>query len=145
MRSFILVCFVALLVAVGLAFAVGLLEVTTDHPDGKEVVTLTINTSMVHPLSSAIHSASEVPSDKKSEDAADIKGRITAVRPEKKELTVSENVQNWIFKMAPESKVFINDQEGKLADLRVGDDAVVSFNRQGPDMIASVVHATRNK
>ena len=73
----------------------------------------------------------------------DVKGTIVTVRPEANELVVSENVKNWTFRLAKEAKVFVNAQESTLAKLKPGDEATVTFDRQGPMMIATVVLATR--
>ena len=55
MRTFILVIVVALVVAIGISFAVGLVEIATDHSDGKCAVTITVNTNLIHPISNAVH------------------------------------------------------------------------------------------
>jgi hypothetical protein len=53
MRTFIVICIVALLVAGGAAYAVGLVAVTTDQSEGKYNITLTVNTAMLHNANSA--------------------------------------------------------------------------------------------
>jgi hypothetical protein len=53
MRNFIVICIVALLVAVGVSYAVGLIAVTADQPEGQYNITLTINTAMLHHANSA--------------------------------------------------------------------------------------------
>src|SRR5947208_1451159 len=140
MRTFILVCVVALLVVVGMAFAVGLVNIAADHSEGKCVVSLTINTGMIYrsPVLTSNTSPGSI-----DEDFVDVKGKITAVRPQKNEFVVSENVKNWTFQLAKDGKVVINDRDSKLADLQPGDDATVTFDRQGQQLLASVVRATR--
>jgi hypothetical protein len=137
MRTFLIVCGVALIVAIGTAFAVGLLSVSTDQPDGRYVIALAIDTSKIQSISTGTNA------DAQPQNSLDVKGRVTAVRPEKSELVVSENVKNWTFKLAAEGQVFINDRPGKLAELQPGDEAAVTFDRQGQQLIATVVRSTR--
>lgn len=140
MRTFLCICFVALAVAIGMAFLFGVASLTTSHPEGEFNITLTINTNMIH-----LPAAESVSASPRADDAnlVDIKGKVIAVRPEKNEIVVSENVKNWTFLMARDAKVIINDQEGKLADVQTGDDATVSFQRQAQQLIASMVRCTR--
>ncbi len=138
MRTIMLVCLVALAVAGGVAYAVGLVAVDTDHSDGKYVVRLIVDTAMLHHPSS-VASNHETPID----NSLDISGRIAAVRPDKNEVVVSENVKNWTFQLVQDGKVFINDRPGKLAELQAGDEAAVTFDRQGEQMFASVIRSTR--
>jgi hypothetical protein len=138
MRTFIVVCLVALIVAVGMAFAVGLVSIATDQPEGRYTITLTVNTSMIHPISIAADSSSH-----HAQDSLDVKGKVTEVRPDKREFVVSENVKNWTFQLARGGKVFINDRAAELADLQAGDEATVTFDRQDQQLIANVVRSTR--
>jgi hypothetical protein len=138
MRTFLLICFIALIVAVGMGFMLGVLSIATSHPDGQYIVTLTVNTNMIKFSPTEANANEPTP-----ESLVDIKGKVTAVRPEKNELVVSENVKNWTFRLARDAKVIINDQESKLADVQPGDDAVVSFDRQAQLLIASTVRCTR--
>src|SRR3974377_1666922 len=54
MRTFILVVFVALAVAVTMAIATGVITVTTDREEGRYLINFTVNTSMLHSPASAI-------------------------------------------------------------------------------------------
>jgi len=140
MRNFIFVCLVAVAVALAVAWAVGLVAVTSDHVDGKYFVTFALDTDM-------LHSHSGVPLSHSSNDAdvslLEVKGKITAVRPDKSELVVSESLKSWTFQMAKDSKVYINDREAKLSELQAGDEAAVVFDRQGQRLIATMVRTTR--
>jgi hypothetical protein len=141
MRTFFLLCTVALAVAIGMGFFVGLFVLDTAHSDGRYVVTLTVNTNMIArnmPESSTTHH-----SDSADNDLVDMKGKITAVRPEKNEFVMSENIKSWVFQLAKNGQVFINDRPGVMADMKVGDDATVTFERQGQQLIASAVRCTR--
>jgi hypothetical protein len=75
--------------------------------------------------------------------AADAKGRIASVRPDKNEFALTENVTDLTFQLNKDGKVFINDKESKLADLRAGDEAAVTYTRQGQQLNASVVRCIR--
>jgi hypothetical protein len=143
MRTFIVGCLVALVVAVGMSFVVGLVEIGADHSDSKCVMTITVNTSMIHPISNALHPGRNDSSESPGQDALDVTGKIAAVRPEKDEFVVSENFKSWTFRLATGGKVFINDRETGLSELQPGDDATVTFDRQGPLMLATVVRSTR--
>jgi Cu/Ag efflux protein CusF len=141
MRTFFVVLLAALCVAVGMAFAVGLIAVAADHPDGRYMVTFTVDTDKIHTIGTE-SVAGQLPS-KNAEDFVDVKGKVTTVRPDKNEVAVSENVNNWTFQLAKDGKVFLNENAAKLADLQAGDDATVSFERQGEQLIAHVVRCTR--
>lgn len=65
------------------------------------------------------------------------------MRPEKNEFVVSGNVKDWIFELARNGVVLIDGREGTLSDLRAGDDAVVTFERHGQQLLASAVRCTR--
>ena len=141
MRTFILVCVVALVVACGVAYAVGFVAVATDYPDGKCVVSLTVNTAMLHRGDSVARATNEA--DSASDHFLDVKGKITAVRPDTREVVLAENRKNWTFQLAPDGKVFINDRESQLVDLRAGDDAVVTFDHEGQLLVANSIRCTR--
>ena len=141
MRNFILVCVVALLAAVGVAYAVGFVDFTYEHRDGKCLVTTIINTAMLRHEASSAGAALE--NEPVGDNAIDVKGKVTAVRPEKNELTVSENVKSWTFELAKGAKVSINDRDSKLSEVQPGDDAIVTFDRDGQKLIANAVHCKR--
>jgi hypothetical protein len=144
MRTLILVCLVALVVAVGIAFAVGLVGIATDHPEGRYIVSLTVNTSMICPLTPRAESSPYNGVGSANDNLVDVKGKVIRVRPEINEFDLSESIKSWTFQLAKDGKVFINDRESKLADVQAGDDATVTFDRQGQQFLASVVRCTRN-
>jgi hypothetical protein len=126
-----------------MAFAVGLLAVATDRTEGKYVISLIVNTDMMQPVSHATDGETANTLETTDQDSLTVSGRVAGVRPEKNEFVVSENVKDWTFRLATGGKVFINDREGTISDLQVGDAAAVTFDRQGRDLIASMVRATR--
>jgi hypothetical protein len=140
MRTILLVCLVALVVAVGMALAVGVVECSAEHSAGKYIVTVTVNTNLIH---SPLLGGSQAQAPAADQELVDVKGTITTVRPDRNEFVVSENVKNWTFQLAKNGKVFVNDREAKLADLQAGDQAVVSFDRDEDVLLARVVRSTR--
>jgi hypothetical protein len=141
MRTLILVLVVALVVAGGVAYAVDLVTLGVEHPDGKCVVNLTINTAMLHHGTSLTHFDSDGSSS--NDNFRDVKGKITAVRPEYREVALQVNRESLTFQLAKDGKVFINDRESQLADVRAGDDAVVTFDHEGQRLLASLISCTR--
>lgn len=136
MRTFMVILLVALLVAAGMSYAVGLVQMTTEQPDGQYIIHVTVNTGMLTGIPST-------QSPESSQDSLDVKGRVAAVRPDKNELVVSENVKNWTFQLTGDSKIHLNDRDAKLSELQAGDDAQVAFTRQGQKLIADVVRCIR--
>jgi len=137
MRTFLFLVLAALLAGVVVAFAVGFVDVGTDHPQGKYIVTFTVHTDMVCPLSSQAHANTG------NDVIDDLKGKVVAVRPEKNEIVVVDNMKNWTILLAKEGKVVVNGNDSKLSDVQPGDEAVVSLMRQGPQMIANIIRCTR--
>jgi len=75
--------------------------------------------------------------------ADDIQGKIASINIEKNQLVVTENFKNWTFQLGKDGQVFLNDRPSRLGELQVGDNAAVSFTRQGERFLASVVRCTR--
>ncbi len=75
--------------------------------------------------------------------ADEIKGRVANVTADKNEITVTESFKNWTFLLKHEGKVFLNDRESKLHEIRAGDDATVIFSRQGENFQASLIRCRR--
>jgi hypothetical protein len=143
MRTFILVCVVALVVAGAMAYALGVVNVATDRQEGKIIATVTINTNMFESASSAQNNAENRLDSDTADHLLNVRGKITAVRPDQNEFVLAENIKNWTFELAKNGKVLINDRESKLADMRAGDDATVTFDRQSRQMLATEVRCTR--
>ena len=75
--------------------------------------------------------------------AAEATGRIARVNPTKNEIVLTENVKDLTFQLDNSGKVFINGKDSKLADVRPGDEATVTYVRDGQKLTASVVRCTR--
>ena len=145
MRTFILVCVVAVVVAVGLGYAVGLVAVSMDHSEDIYTMTLTVDTGILrhNNVVSGVQGAEARPL-LPQQALLDMKGRIAAVRPEKNEFALADGVQYWNFRLANDGLVLIDGRASKLTDLRTGDEASVRFERLEQIMIASAVLCTRN-
>jgi len=72
-----------------------------------------------------------------------IQGKIASVDIEKNQVVVTENFKNWTFQVSQDGQVFLNDRPCKLGELQAGDNASVTFTRQGERLLASVVRCTR--
>jgi hypothetical protein len=60
------------------------------------------------------------------------KGKIQGVYLDKHELTLVDNTGvNWKFHVSKNCKVFLNDKEAALTDLRNGDEAIVAHETRG--------------
>jgi biopolymer transport protein ExbD len=76
--------------------------------------------------------------------AADTKGKIKSVEADKQQFVFADaNGKNWTVTLAKDGKVFVNDKEGKLGDLQSGDEATITYEKDGDKLTASAVRATR--
>jgi len=75
--------------------------------------------------------------------AEEAQGRIATVNPEKNQVVLTESLKNWTFLLSKDGRVLLNDQESRLSELRPGDNATVTFTRQGEQLRASSVRAVR--
>lgn len=142
MRTFLLVCVVALVVACGVAYAVGLVTFSADHPDGRYIVTMTVNTEMIRHGSSASPVATdELP---RAEEFQDVKGKITAIRLDQRKLNVAADQKTWTFQLARDGRVSVDGRESQFSDLRVGDEASVTYDHEDSVLIASSIRCNRN-
>ena len=78
-----------------------------------------------------------------SVQAAQLKGKVAAVRPEKNEFVLTENFKDMTFEVTSQTKIAINGRDAGLAEMKAGDLAVVDFDRQGRKLIATAVQCTR--
>jgi biopolymer transport protein ExbD len=76
--------------------------------------------------------------------AAEAKGKIKTVTPDKQEFVLTDgNQKDWTMNLNKDGKVFINDKESKLADLQAGDEVIVTYAKEGEKLSASEVRCTR--
>jgi hypothetical protein len=75
--------------------------------------------------------------------AEETKGKITGVSADKNEFVLTADGKNLTFHHEKDGKVLINNKPGKLADLQVGDQAIVTYDKKGDRMICREVRTTR--
>ena len=76
--------------------------------------------------------------------AADAKGTIKSVDATKNQFVLTDsNGKDWTILVAKDAKVVINDKEAKLADLKGGEEAAVTYEKKGDDLMASAIKVTR--
>lgn len=76
--------------------------------------------------------------------SSEIQGTIAKVRPEKREFVLADDFTTMTFTLAKDGKVVINGESRSLADMRVGDEATVIFEKNDQQLIARIVQCTRN-
>jgi Cu/Ag efflux protein CusF len=77
--------------------------------------------------------------------ADEAKGKIKTLDPDKSTFTIlDDNAKDLVFTHDKEGKVFINDKESKLSDLKVDDQVTVTYKKDGDKMICSEVRAKRS-
>ena len=78
--------------------------------------------------------------------ADETKGKIKSVVPDKNEFVlVDSNNKDWTFHLDKDAKVFIDNKEGKLADVKADDMANITYKKEGEKLTASTVRCTRKK
>jgi Cu/Ag efflux protein CusF len=78
--------------------------------------------------------------------ADETKGKIKSVAAAKDELVLTDSGnKDHTFRVADKAKIIINDKEGKLADLKTGDEVTVTYQRQANVMLASEIRCSRKK
>jgi biopolymer transport protein ExbD len=76
--------------------------------------------------------------------AVESKGTIKTVMPDKKEfVSADKDAKDWTFQLEKDGKVLINDKEAKLADLQVGDEVTVIYEKKDDKLMASEVRCMR--
>ena len=76
--------------------------------------------------------------------AAEAKGKIASVNADKNEFVLTDSQgKNWTFNHNKDGKVFINDKESKLSDLKAADEATVTYEKKDNKLMCSEVRATR--
>jgi Cu/Ag efflux protein CusF len=75
--------------------------------------------------------------------AADAKGKVKNVAPDKNELVITDNNKDWAFGLDKNSTIFVNDKAAKLADLQVGDEVSVTYEKRDDKLHAHSIRAMR--
>jgi hypothetical protein len=72
--------------------------------------------------------------------ADESKGKIKSVNGDKKEFVMTDNNgKDWTFQLAEDGKIRLADQDGKLSDLKEGDEITVTYEKKDDKLIASKV------
>jgi hypothetical protein len=79
-----------------------------------------------------------------AKDAKDVtdttKGTIQKVDADKREFVMRDkNNKDWTFHLDENGKVRLADKDGKLADLKVGDEVEIKYMKKGDKLIAEEV------
>ena len=76
--------------------------------------------------------------------ADEAKGTIKSLEPEKHTFVMADdNNKDWTFTALKDCKVFVNDKEAKLADLKVDDRVTITYAKEGDKLNASEIRAKR--
>ena len=76
--------------------------------------------------------------------ADETKGKIKGVDPARNEFVLTDvNARDWPVQLDRNARVFLNDQEAKLTDLRAGDEVSVTSERQGDQLLTRTIRASR--
>lgn len=74
-------------------------------------------------------------------------GKIKSLALEKDEMQVTGKAdsKDYKFSVGTHSKVRVNDRDGKLADLKLGDEVSVSWRREGDRMVVLSITTLRKQ
>jgi hypothetical protein len=76
--------------------------------------------------------------------AADTKGKIKSVAADKDEFVLTDkDGKDWTFHMDKNAKVRLGDKNITLKDLRPGEEATVSYDKEGTRLIAKEVRCEK--
>jgi len=76
--------------------------------------------------------------------AAETKGKIKSVNADKNEFVMSDaNNKDFTFHLNRDGKVFINDKEAKLSDLKADDEVNVTYEKKEDKLHASEIRCSR--
>jgi hypothetical protein len=72
------------------------------------------------------------------------KGKIKSVSADQSQFVVTDSTgKDWTFQMNDKSKVSVNNQAGRIADLKVGEEVTVKYEKQGEKLLASEIICAR--
>lgn len=131
MRTFLLLCIVAIVGAIVLALAFGVLDVTTDHSDGNYVLAFTVHADKLAPA------VDRVEHDLHHETQA--AGKIANTDRDKKEFTLANDSITYTFHLSDDCKITVDNNPGAVNDLHAGQHAEVTYHQQGDQLIATSV------
>jgi hypothetical protein len=75
--------------------------------------------------------------------ADEMSGKLKAVNADKKAITITDkNGKDLVFECAKDAKLTLNGKACTIADFKVGDEAFVTYDKKGTQLIASAVKVT---
>jgi hypothetical protein len=76
--------------------------------------------------------------------ADEAKGRIKTLDPDNHKFVMTDaNNKDWEIHALKDCKVFLDDKEGKLGDLKVDDQLTITYTKDGDKLNASEIRAKR--
>ena len=77
--------------------------------------------------------------------ADEAKGKVKSLDPDNLKFVITDaNAKDLEFAALKDCKVFVNDKESKLADLKVGDQLTITYTKEGEKMNASEIRSKRD-
>jgi hypothetical protein len=71
-------------------------------------------------------------------------GKIKSTTVSKNEFVLTDNNdKNWTFDMDPKCKVYVNDKDADIKDLKEGDHVFVTYFKQGTKLLATKITCKR--
>lgn len=142
-----------LIIVAGIGFYKGWFSLTTTRDDGNQVnINLTVNKDKLkEDVSRARDKAREIaaraaegtPKTPAPTDQQTITGRINRVETDSQRLVVSIGIVSVPFQLNPATRVRVNNRDGRVADLRPGDQAAVTFKVENGKNAATTVAVSR--
>ena len=76
--------------------------------------------------------------------AAETKGKIKAIENEKNAFVLTDtNNRDWMMNLHKDAKVFLNDKDAKLSDLKAGDEVQVTYDKEGDRLVVREIRCAR--
>ena len=76
--------------------------------------------------------------------AAEVKGKIKSITADKREFTVTDNdAKNFEFILLEDGKVKLGDKDGKLSDLKEGDQVTITYEKKDGKLMVSEIKCKR--
>jgi Cu/Ag efflux protein CusF len=76
--------------------------------------------------------------------ADEVKGKVKSITADKREFTVTDNDgKNHEFVLTEDGKVKLGDKDGKLSDLKEGDEVTITYEKKDGKMMVSEIKCKR--
>ena len=77
--------------------------------------------------------------------ADEVKGKFKSITADKREFTVTDNDgKNHEFVLTEDGKVKLGDKDGKLSDLKEGDEVTITYEKKDGKMMVSEIKCKRD-